>query len=87
MPPWLTAIVTHIGFKVISVVLAISLISLGVFTVYRSIANTNYKRGYTQALTDHPQNVYNGPTTVIQGRKMGCFPFRIGHFGLGVCHD
>lgn len=89
MPPWLISIVTHIGFKVTAIVLAVALVGLGIFTIYRDIANTNYKKGYNQALLDHPQNVYNGPTTVIQQApaKMGCFPFHIGHFGFGICHE
>lgn len=88
MPIWLINIVTHIGFKVTSIILALLLVGLGAFTVYRGIANKNYNKGYNQALIDHPQNIYNGPTVVNQqGRKMGCFPFKIGHFGFGVCHE
>lgn len=50
-------------------------------------ATYNYYKGYKKSVSDHPQNVYNGPTTVNQGRRMGCFPLHIGHYGFGVCHD
>lgn len=87
MPAWLLSIVTHWGFKALSIVLASALVAGGLFVVYRGIHNKAYTSGYQQALKDHPQNIYNGPTTVIQGKQMSCFPIKLGRFGFGVCHE
>lgn len=87
MPAWLLTMASHWSFKAISIGLLIALLGLGCFTIYRGISNKAYHKGYSQALVDHPQNNYYGPTTVIQGKKMGCFPLKLGRWGLGICHE
>ena len=50
----------------------VGVLMVGLFLALISIApayvwgQRKYKAGYSQALTDHPQNVYNAPTTVNQ---------------------
>lgn len=84
---WILNIVSHWSVKAIAIGLAISLATGGLFVGYKSIVNKAYNRGYQTALKDHPQNNYYGPTTVVQGKKMTCFPFHLGVWGFGVCHD
>lgn len=84
MPVWIISILSHVGFKVTSIVLAISLVWLALF----SWIKIHDSKVIAKAIAScPPQNIYNGPTTVVQGRKMGCFPLRVGHFGFGFCHD
>lgn len=84
MQAWLLSIVSHIGFKVTSIILAVSLICLTLFS-WIKIHDSKVK---AKALTEcPPQNIYNGPTVVNQGKKMGCFPIRIGSWGFGICHN
>jgi hypothetical protein len=88
MPAWLVGFVTHWGVRMGIVALLTSTIWLGGFTMYRGIVNKAYNQGYQKALTDHPQNVYNGPSVINQGRAMWAFPFKFGrHWALGICHD
>ncbi len=82
----LTPILTGNASLVARIALVILLIST-IALLHQLDATYNYHKGYNKSLVDHPQNVYNGPTTVIQGRKMSCFPLHIGSIGVGVCHD
>ena len=60
----------------------------GPFLIYRHAVNTGYKSGYSQALRDHPQNVYNGASTVIQTQPADVFGLKIGkHWGIGVVYE
>lgn len=86
MPIWLINFVSHIGFKTTSVILAITLVGLGAFS-WIKIHDAKVK---AKALIEcPPQTVITGNNNVIDQRirKMGCFPLRIGHFGIGLCHD
>lgn len=85
-PPWLIAIVTHIGFKVISIILLVALVALALFSW---IKLHDSKVRAAALLTCPKQNIISGDHAVIDQRimKMTCFPLHIGRFGLGVCHD
>lgn len=88
MPAWLVGLLAHWGTKTVAIILLVSTISLGAFTIYRGIVNKAYSHGYQDALHEHPANTYNGPTTVIQGIPMWAFPFKLGrHWAIGLCHD
>lgn len=87
MPAWFIGFISHWATKTGVIILLIVILCLGAFTIYKGIVNKAYQRGYNQALIDHPQNNYYGPTTVVQGKKMTCFPLHIGNFGFGFCHE
>ncbi len=86
----LTPIITG-KWSILARIIGGCLIILTVFLIHQIDANFNYNKGYkkayNQALIDHPQNNYYGPTTVIQGKKMTAFPFHMGHWGAFICHD
>lgn len=86
MPAWFIAIVTHIGFKVTSIVLAVALISLALFS-WIKLHDAKVKAA--AMLTCPKQNIISGDHAVIDQRvmRMGCFPLRIGRFGFGFCHE
>lgn len=86
MPAWIISIVTHIGFKVTSIILAVSLVSLALF----SWIKIHDGKVRAKALTEcPPQSVFTGNPIVnnFPIKKMGCFPIRIGNWGFGFCHD
>lgn len=81
---------THSGARFFSVV-AIALIVIGgPFLIYRTGANSGYKKGYSQALTDHPQQIYTAPATVNNNppRTSAIYGLKLGKaWGFGVCHE
>lgn len=83
---FLTPILTG-NASLIARILGVILLLVLLAVVYFSIAHANYNKGFNSALKEYPQNVYNGPTTVVQGKKMGCFPFHLGSIGIGICHQ
>lgn len=83
---FLTPILTG-NASLIARILGIVLILVLLFVGYLGIYHHGYNAGFNKALKDYPQNVYNGPTTVVQGKKMSCFPIHLGNFGFGVCND
>lgn len=49
-----------------------------------------YQKGYNQALTDHPQQVYNAPATVNNNppKTSAIYGLKLGRsWGVGVCHE
>lgn len=88
MPAWILGIVTHIGFKVISIILGVALIFLVLFS-WIKLHDAKIK---AQALTTCPKTIKAeaGSTINIDQTisKIWCFPIpAIGHFGIGFCHD
>lgn len=83
LAPLLTPILTGVMSKTVRIAIIVGFLAIGIFMFH----SYSYNQGFRRCLKDFPQNVYNGPTTVNQGKKMACFPLHIGHFGLGVCHD
>lgn len=88
MPIWLTVIISHWSFKAISIGLVIILIVGGGFFLYKSIDGNAFQRGYSLALKEHPQNVYNAPTTVNQQPcpPPSVYGIDIGKWALGLVH-
>ncbi len=74
-------------FSTIARVVLGGLVIALIILLHQTDATYNYHKGFDKAIERFPQNVYNGPTTVIQGKKMTCFPVHIGHFGFGICHE
>lgn len=88
MPVWLISIITHIGFKVTSIVLAIALILLTLF----SWIKLHDAKVRAVAIASCPPQIKAEPGSNVnidqRVIRMTCFPIpRIGHFGLGFCHD
>lgn len=88
MPIWLTGILNHWGFKVICVVLGLTLVIGGSWLWHRNGYNTGYRVGYSQSLKDNPPNVYNGPSTINQQPcpAPSVYGLSIGKFGFGLIY-
>lgn len=84
MPLWLTGIISHWSFKAISIVLAVVLVCGALYAGYRFA----YNKGYNQARTDHPQNIFNAPATINQQPcpAPSVYGLSIGKWGLGLIH-
>lgn len=85
---FLTPILTG-NASLIARIVMVLLIVVSIFMAHQLDANYNFSKGEKSWAKVHPQNIYNGPTTVDQRppKKMACFPLHIGSFGVGVCHD
>jgi hypothetical protein len=88
MPVWLLAIFSHWSFKAVSIVLAIALVGVCLFSAYKSVDSAGYQRGFNVCLKDHPQNVYNGPSTINQVvcTTTSVYGLEFGGWGFGISH-
>lgn len=100
MPAFLPMIINwviHSGARFISVICIAVVVIGGPFLAYRKICNygdikysDGFKKGYSQALTDHPQQIYNAPATVNNNppKTSAIYGIKLGRsWGLGVCHE
>lgn len=93
MNPLLTSLLTWLagaGVRFIEVLVIAALIIGGPFLIYRHGLNQGYKNGYSQALTDHPQQIYTAPATVNNNppRTSAIYGLKLGRaWGIGVCHE
>lgn len=88
MPAWILAIVSHWSVKTIGIILVIVLVGGGLYIWHANTATTNYTRGYKQALTDHPQNIFNAPSTINQQPCPAptVYGIDIGRWAIGLVH-
>lgn len=80
MPPWLMAWGIRIGVGL----LMSAVLGLGGFAWITKHDSKIYKKAVDSC---PPQNVYNAPSVIDQRKNMRCFPFPLGHWGVGICHD
>ncbi len=88
MPIWFINIISHVGFKIISVILALALIGLALF----SWIKLHDAKVMAKALASCPPQIAAASGSIIKidqrVNKMACFPIpAIAHFGIGICHD
>lgn len=88
MPVWLSSIVQHWGFKVLSIILVLGLIGGSFFLTYKAGYGTGYNIGYAKSLKDNPPNVYTGTTTVNQQpcTAPSVYGIDLGKWGFGLIH-
>lgn len=87
--PFLISFLKGSGLKIAFVIGLVVAVIGSYFLSFRHGVNIGYRTGYSKALLDHPQNVYNAPTTVNQQRAdsvKGVF-LKIGRIGIGAFYE
>lgn len=79
--------VLHSTLRTVSVAV-ISTLLIGLpFIILKASYNKGFKAGYSQALSEHPQNVYQAPATIYQGKTAKFFGLKIYRLGLGFIYE